>query len=276
MKKIIAILLTLMMVFSYLSAYAVSTAQSVYNANKSTPKDQYFTTFGKIELNSTDTNPQFVTLLVTTDGSISVDSIMFIDQTVANSDGTFSFTDYIPKINVPVGGKYVVKVGATSLGQAISGGYLEVRELKGHAVSGTVSSKGTTNATLKLKQADVVVGEAVADANGAFSMENIPDGEYQLVITKKAHLPELVPVTVSGGDLVLPQQIRMLAGDIVATDKKIGPMDLSRVIDIFGAKSDSEYYKTEYDIDDDGRISSTELSAIIDNFGAKADALCYE
>lgn len=272
MKRIISILLTIIMMFSCISAYAASTAESVYNESKSNEKDQYFTTSGKIE----NGGSEFVTLLVTTDGSISVDSIMYIDQTVANADGTFSFTDYIPKINVPYGERYVVKVGASSLSQTIPGGYLEVPEPQGYTVSGKVNCYGEkTTAKLKLKKDGAVVATADATAQGTFNFENIPDGEYYMIVTKNAHLPAVVSVIVNNGNISVPE-ITLLPGDCVAEGmnqtREIGYTDLSLVIDIYGATTEDLDYKAEYDVNEDGEIGYTELSEIINNYGKEVDA----
>ena len=270
MKKIIAVILAVVMTMSAVSVFAASTATSVYNEEKSTETDQYFTTSGKIENGGNG----FVTLLVTTNGTVNVDNIMYIDQTVADQNGNFSFTNYIPKINVPQGGKYIVKVGATSLNQAISGGYLELPEPKGHTVTGTVSSQGTTGAAITIKKDGAVVASASA-TNGAFSLANVADGSYQVVITKKAHLPKLATLTVSGGNVTMTE-VKLLAGDLYPDDKEIGINDLSKVIGLYGVRTGETGYNASYDVNDDGEIGINELSAIIGNYGEKADPACYE
>lgn len=273
MKKIIAIMIMVVLTMSAMSTFAASTATSVYNEEKSTATDQYFTTSGKIENGGNG----FVTLLVTTNGTVNVDNIMYIDQCVPNSDGTFKFENYIPKINVPEGQKYVVKVGATSLSQAISGGYLELPEKQGHTVTGTVGSKGTTNATLKIMKNGAAVGNATI-TNGTFSLSNIEDGTYEVVISKKAHLPAIAELTVNGGNVTMPK-IELLAGDLVSTDGGvIGNNDLSKVIGLYGASASvaGTGYDVQFDLDDDGVIGNIELSAIIGNYGKTADPRCYE
>jgi len=272
MKKIIAILTIMALLMSATSVFAASTATSEYNAQKSTATDQYFTTSGKIENGGSG----FVTLLVTTDGSINVNNIMYIDQTVADSNGNFSFTDYIPKVNVPTGGKYVVKVGATSLPNAISGGYLEV-PVTGHTVSGSVINfiGGVAGAALKIKKDGVVVASGEMSADGKFSIANVPNGEYYMVVTKKAHLPAVATVKVDNANVTV-SEVKLLPGDCVTGDDEIGYQDLSTIIDIYGAKTGETGYKADYDIDDNGDIGYTELSAIIDNYGVKADPLAYD
>ena len=276
MKKIIAIILTVVLTMSAVSAFAASTANSVYNEEKSTADDQYFTTSGKIENGGNG----FVTLLVTTNGTVSVDNIMYIDQCVADNQGNFKFENYIPKVNVPEGQKYVVKVGATNLSQAISGGYLELPEKKGHTVTGTIGSvdseSGVTNAAIKIKKDGVVVANAVANG-GSFSIADIEDGEYDVIVTKKAHLPSIATLTVNGGNVTMTK-IELLAGDLVANDGVIGNNDLSMVIGLYGATqaAATSGYSIDYDLNDDGVIGNIELSAIIGNYGKTADPRCYE
>ncbi|MBR5517875.1 MAG: hypothetical protein IKV86_02490 [Clostridia bacterium] len=265
MKKIIAILTVAALILSATSVFAASTATSVYNEEKSTETDQYFITSGKIENGGSG----FVTLLVTKDGTITVDNIMYIDQTVADENGNFSFTNYIPKDNVPKGGKYTVKVGATSLNTPISGGYLEIPEapvvVPGYPVTGNVNFKGDlTKATLTLTSGDKTVA-SIESANGKFSIENIPDGTYTLTVKKAKHLPATVEVTVNGGTINVPE-IELLAGDC-NNDLEIGYADLAQVIAIYGYLSTNEYYDDTYDVNEDGEVGYTDLSAIIANYG---------
>ena len=267
MKRFIAILTVMSVLLSGMSAFAASTATSVYNASKSNAVDQYFTTSGKIENGGSG----FVTLLVTNGSAITVDSIMYIDQTVADANGNFSFTDYIPKINVPVGSKYTVKVGATSLTAAIPGGYLEAPAITGHTVSGSLNFFGsTTGASLNLKKNGSVVASATS-TNGTFSLSNVEDGEYIITVTKRAHLPAVATVKVEGGNITVPA-ITLIPGDCVSDDGEIGFKDLSTVIDVYGVKTGETGYNINFDFDEDGEVGFKELSAIIDNYGEKVDA----
>lgn len=262
MKKWMSAFVAGMMLFSTVSVCAESVATSQYNEEKSDDVDQYFTTEGKIDNNVNG----FVTIVVTDGDAVTVDSIMYIDQTIAEQDGSFAFADYIPKENLKVGEKYTVRIGATALAAPISGGYLELPDAKKYTVSGSLSFMGgKRKAYVQILNADGSVQAEAETETGDFVISNVPDGTYKVYITKQSHLPAQTEMTVSGEDVQL-EPVRLLAGDI-NEDKIINIFDLTNLIEMFGKSETSAGFREEPDLDENGTVNIFDLTALIENFG---------
>lgn len=268
MKKQIAALLTVIMVFAgSISVFADNSVQNTYNSEKSTAEDQYFTTSGTIA----DNAGGYVTLLVTNGNDITVDSIMYIDQTQANDAGAFSFTDYIPKINLVQNQEYKVRVGATALTAPIDGGVLKLPEVaSGYIVSGKLTYVGNkTQPVIQLLKADgteVAKAETGSDGVANYTFGNVGDGTYTLKFSKVSSLTEKASVTVAGSNVTVPDA-QLRAGD-VDKDNAISTYDLIGVIKVFGTSEGDSNFNTAADVDEDGAISVLDLVRIISNFGA--------
>jgi|GEM_PF-930451 len=83
-----------------------------------------------------------------------------------------------------------------------------------YSVSGTVKYSGAavSGATVKAVQGNTQFGSAATtDANGKFTVVGVPDGEYDLVVTKDSHIVTQI-ISVSGADLTLTGVITLPTG----------------------------------------------------------------
>lgn len=186
--------------------------------------------------------------------TISEDSVLYIDQATADSDGNVTFNGWIPKNDNPA----TVYLGGTNLDKPVLLGYLGENTF---VISGTVSTdSGTTSlASITLKNDD---GEysATADSTGKYSVE-VPEGTYKFTVTVKNHLSytksafdvneakENVNVTLKGGD--------------VNGDGNINIVDFTRVVSAYGTDS-------EIDINNDGTVNILDFTRIVSNYGTSA------
>ncbi len=262
MKKWMGALLTIMLLLFSVAVSAESVAESQYNAEKSNDVDQYFTTQGTIDGNANG----FVTIVVTDTEDITVDSIMYIDQTVADENGAFSFTDYIPKENLNVNEKYIVRIGATGLSAPISGGFLELPVAGGYSVHGNVAFVGEkTPATIQVLDQTGVVKAEIEAHNGTYTIPNVPNGTYTIRFEKISHLPAEQSMTVADADFTA-EDVRLLVGDI-NQDNMIDITDLTNLIEVFGKSESADGFRAAADLNEDGEIGIPDLTAFIENFG---------
>ncbi len=217
--------------------------------------NQYFKTSGTIDNNANG----FVTLLVTNGTSITVENIMYIDQAIADSQGAFSFESYVPKINLGQKDQYTVRVGATALTSAVSGGVLALPEDK-TSIAGSIGLNfaGGAGATLLLKDASGNTVQTLENAT-EFKFESLEPGTYTMVVTKPLHLPATVSVTYSD-EAVRNLNVPLYAGD-VNSDKTINLTDLTMLLGNYKVNAPS------VDLDGSGMVDITDLTALVNNYG---------
>lgn len=247
-KLFTTILLCVLMLFVTVSADEIT---SEYIKTES--GNQYFTTSGTISANANG----FVSLLVTDGDTISVNSIMYIDQTTADENGYFKFENYVPKNNILGAKTYKVRIGATSSTTALDGGVLQITDAILGAVNfndftgvsgATVTLKDSTGATLKTQ-----------DFTTDFNLSSLNEGAYTLIIKKPLFLPAVVNVDYEGVPTTV-DEIMLYAGDIVQ-DNVINLTDLTLLIEDYSSES------TAVDLNGDGTINASDLSAMINNYG---------
>lgn len=248
MKLFTTILLCVLMLFVTVSADEITTEYI-----KSENGNQYFTTSGTISANANG----FVSLLVTDGDAISVDSIMYIDQTTADGNGYFKFENYVPKNNILGAKKYKVRIGATSSSVILDGGVLEITD----AILGDVNFNGFTGvsgATVTLKDSTGATIKSEDFTNG-FTFSSLNEGTYTLIIKKPLFLPSVVIVNYEGIPTTV-DEIEMYAGDITQ-DSIINLTDLTLLLEDYSSTSSA------VDLNGDGNIGAADLSAIINNYG---------
>lgn len=161
--------------------------------------------------------------------------------------------------------------------------YVKDKDLKqGVKVSGQIQSYNPKNdITVQLKNGNNVIADTViagqttgsGQKTQAFSVEAVPEGTYDLVVTKAGHLTYTIQnVIVGNEDIDLAsatdktyQTITLLAGDLNG-DGKINNTDLLSLRRELG-KSDSNINNIIADITGDNKVNNTDLLRLRANLG---------
>lgn len=209
---------------------------------------------------------KMMTIVVYSGEEITIDSIQYINQTVADENGAYSFASYIPK-NLPTSGNYKVKVGGEDLATPIDAGIIEQMQISSAAVSGTVATASdAAYATISFYTAgtSTLVDSTTTDA-GAISME-LAVGTYDIVISRPGYLKYTLK-NVEITEAFAIGNVTLLAGDIDDNDI-VNTDDLTPIISAFGAqKADPDGdYEAVYDIDANNTINTDDLTPVISNF----------
>ena len=181
---------------------------------------------------------------------ISEDTVLYIDQAKADTNGAVSFDGWIPKNENPA----TVYLGGLDLGGPVLLGYLGSSTF---VVSGTVSTdSGTTyEATVTLTGADKTF--TATSVNGAYAID-VPEGTYTFNVNVKNHLSYTdndfaVSADVNGKDVIVK------GGDING-DGSVQLKDLSDLLTEFGLSD------VESDINGDGIANIKDLSILLSNY----------
>ena len=185
---------------------------------------------------------------------ISEDTVLYIDQATADSNGDVSFGGWIPKNDEPatvyLGGKDATPVLLGYLGENT------------FVISGTVSTdSGTTyEATVTLTDAEGGVFTATS-VSGAYSVE-VPEGTYTFTVNVKNHLSYTDADFAVTAD-VSDKNASLKGGDIDANGT-VEFNDLGAVLDAYKLTDES------VDIDGAGTVDFADLGIILDNYKATA------
>lgn len=261
MKKLVSILTAgLITICCSLSVFAATSVTTTPNGDGS------YTTSGNIDENQS----KFVTIVVYEGGSISVDSIQYIDQTQADAEGNFSFDGYLPKEDVPEGAYYTVKIGATALTVPENGGIIGTLST-GITITGKItlqSQKPVYDATVKAvstTELGTVINGTVAE-DGTFTIPSVPDGTYNIVFDKPYYLSAAVEgVTISGENLDISTVTNLHAGDL-NLDNYINLTDLTTLIYYYLLTSKDADFNPICDINEDNTINLSDLNFILNNY----------
>lgn len=269
MKKIISfILAAAMSAVVAVPAFAVD-AQTVQDSGANT-----WTTSGQ--------NDEFKDAMMTmiayapgTDGAITVDSIQYIDQTVADDTGAYSFSSYIPKV-IPTGETvYQVKVGGETLETAISAGTIDPIEITEVPVTGTITTQSNAaSATVSFCTPGTTDAVVSADTAGGAFTANVEPGTYDVVISRDGYLKYTITGVEVSDTLSLPS-VTLKPGD-TDTNGLVNTDDLTPIIGAFGASSGNTGYAEKYDIDANDIVNTDDLTPVIGNFGETETTVAYE
>jgi hypothetical protein len=214
--------------------------------------------------------------------------ITYIDQTVAE-DGKATFNEFLPR-SLPDSSVFIT-------GSALDEP-LFVGQIEGHGVSGKVQIRSydpKNPVTITLREAGTdtelisEIFEAAPSGNGqstlSFTLENIPDGQYDLSVAKAGHVGYVIKnLTVAGEDVDLTAHSNpkintiVLAAGQLNSDRFVNSSDLSILI------SGANYGKTAAnaanaltDINGDGYVNSSDLSILISgaNYGKTVETVEY-
>ena len=252
MKKMISFILA--------AALTAVAAMPAFAADTTANDDGTWTTSGS---DASYANKMMTMVAYEGDGEITVDSIQYIDQTVANESGAFAFENYIPK-DLPTASDYTVLVGGETLDQPIDGGKIAKIETPEVAVSGKATAIG--NAAITVSIGDAVTADVV---DGAFTADVAP-GTYDVVYTAPGYLKHTITGVSVEGALAL-KDIKLLAGDVNASDD-VTVEDIGFVVGAYGVP---ENYDITKDFNADNDVTVEDVGFAVGNYKATATVEAY-
>ena len=257
MKKIISFVLA--------AAMSAMVAVPAFAAEAETVKDEganTWTTSGQ----SDDFKDKMMTMVAYapgTDGTITVDSIQYIDQTTADNTGAYSFDSYIPK-NLPTEGDYAVKVGSEARNSAIDAGKIEKIESVDVAVTGAATAIGSAQVEVDFYSAGGSTSIYNADVTDNTYSVNVAPGTYDVVFSSLGYLDYKI-TNVEVTDAVELPAVTMLAGDI-DNNNTINISDICPVVGAYLKTSGDPEFNTVYDFDADNSITVSDIGYVTTNY----------
>lgn len=262
MKKIVSVVVVCMMLLTmsvsvFADTVAPTTVADTVNGG--------WTTAGT----NADYAGKMMTILVYEQGQTpSVDSIQYIDQTVADSaTGAYAFTGYLPIDDPVYGSPYVVKVGGQGITPVLDAGLIEAAApvVETATISGTVAFSGTaTGATITLKPVEGEETVITTETNGAFE-ETVDKGTYTLVVSKAGH------TTYTYNGFEVSEDVTDLAYEIYGGDcdktTKIALADLLIVLGNLTASTEGDVAEEVVlsDIDESTKVALADLLIVLGN-----------
>ena len=216
-----------------------------------------YTTSGK----NTNYAGKLVFMIALNGSSLNVNSVMYIDQSFVNSDGTYSFTNYKPKVDITnTSTKYDVFVSFSGVAARVSAGQMKMYVIPTKKISGTVTNLGKNTATVTLSQSGVTKYTATVNSiTGAYSIDAVP-GTYKVVVSKQYFLSETINSFVLNADKT--ENFFLYAGD-VNSDGIINMTDLTALISAFGKSTGESGYNAACDVDNNGVVNLSDIGYII-------------
>lgn len=108
------------------------------------------------------------------------------------------------------------------------------------------------------------------DAQGNFTMTQMPRTSGVLHIKGRRWLARNVPLDLSSGSATLPSGITLIAGDI-NDDNSVDFGDLVFMLQSYNALFGDDLYRAEADLNDDGGIDFGDLSLLLQNYNTPGD-----
>ena len=186
---------------------------------------------------------------------ITEQSIQYIDQLTAGSDGVVTFDNVLLRTD---GTEASVYLGGSDFDSALLLGYVNKGgSASEYTVSGTISSDSSKDASVKLTSVvDSASVYTITTADGVYTI-TVPADTYKFEVTKPAHLSytknELVVADNTTVDVVLK------GGDING-DGVINFDDLTAIVLNYSTASD------EADVTGDGAVNFDDLTSVILNY----------
>ena len=196
---------------------------------------------------------------------ISDDTIMYIEQTAADDNGTVSFENFIPKSTPDC----VVLLGGV-FEDGISPKVLGTLEAQGVTVSGSVKYQtptiGGRSATVELyNEQGGLIGQTQTDANGEYIFDAVPVGEgYKIVVKKLGYLTYTeTGINVTETNALEEIDISYIGGDING-DGAVYSEDFQLLLENYNKVSG--FTIAAADIDGDGAVYSNDFSILLTGF----------
>ena len=223
--------------------------------------DGTYTTSGK----NTDYKNKLVFIIALKNNTLSVDNVMHIDQGFVNADGTYSFQNYKPRVDITnTSTKYDVYVSFSGVTSRVAAGQMKMYVPPLKKLSGTVTNEGRNTAKIELSQGGVVkYTTTVNSGTGAYSIDAIP-GTYKVVVKKDAFLSETINSLALTTDKT--ENFALTGGD-ANNDGYINMLDLTAFMLAFGKSTGASGYSMACDIDYNGIVNSVDIGYVISAFG---------
>ena len=191
---------------------------------------------------------------------ITEQSIQYIDQLTAGSDGVVTFDNVLLRTD---GAEATVYLGGSDFDSALLLGYVNKGgSASEYTVSGTISSDSSKDASVKLTSVvDSASVYTITTADGVYTI-TVPADTYKFEVTKPAHL------SYTKNELVVAENITVdvvLKGGDINGDGSIDFDDLSSLLLKYGLS------EKEADINGDGVINFDDLSKLLLNYAAVSE-----
>lgn len=184
--------------------------------------------------------------------AISEQTILYIDQVTADSNGVAAFDDF--KVNNAVDG--TIYIGGSVLDNAVLYGHLAC-ELPTSVVSGTVGTELNRPATVTLTDTlDQTKIYSVQTSSAAFEITVSP-ATYKMTVTSPGHLSYTKNAFNVSNDVSV--NVTLKGGD-VRQDDKVDFFDLAVVLNNYGEQT------SEGDVNGDGNINISDLQSVLENY----------
>ena len=186
---------------------------------------------------------------------ITEQSIQYIDQLTAGSDGVVTFDNVLLRTD---GTEASVYLGGSDFDSALLLGYVNKGgSVSEYTVSGTISSDSSKDASVKLTSVvDSASVYTITTADGVYTI-TVPADTYKFEVTKPAHLSytknELVVADNTTVDVVLK------GGDING-DGSISYLDVGTLLQVYNSDDESA------DVTGDGVVSYLDLGVLLNNY----------
>lgn len=186
---------------------------------------------------------------------ITEQSIQYIDQLTAGSDGVVTFDNVLLRTD---GAEATVYLGGSDFDSALLLGYVNKGgSVSEYTVSGTISSDSSKDASVKLTSVvDSASVYTITTADGVYTI-TVPADTYKFEVTKPAHLSytknELVVDDNTTVDVVLK------GGDING-DGSISYLDVGTLLQVYNSDDESA------DVTGDGVVSYLDLGVLLNNY----------
>ncbi len=140
------------------------------------------------------------------------------------------------------------------------------------ALSGAVTLQGAFNQsqpiTLTFQPADnsaAISRTVVLNANGGFTLPEMPRTSGLLRIKGRKWLAKIVPLDLSSGTAVLPPGMLLLTGDVVETNS-VDVDDLTALLNIYNSTRGDGFYDENADLNGNGTVDVDDLVLLLNNY----------
>ena len=186
---------------------------------------------------------------------ITEQSIQYIDQLTAGSDGVVTFDNVLLRTD---GTEASVYLGGSNFDSALLLGYVNKGgSVSEYTVSGTISSDSSKDASVKLTSVvDSASVYTITTADGVYTI-TVPADTYKFEVTKPAHL------SYTKNELVVDDNTTvdvLLKGGDINGDGVINFDDLTAIVLNYSTASD------EADVTGDGAVNFDDLTSVVLNY----------